>query len=111
MCQYVPCPENDLEISWDKRDYLRIYDEKSILVIGYRVELTATEHGIVKLLMESEDGMSAEDIIKACFKNKDSTKAGVAVHVCNINKKVARVTGRRFIEGDRRKGYKIVENI
>ena len=111
MCQYIPCPENDLELSWDKNDYLRIFDEKSILVIGNRVELTAMEYEIVKLLMTSEEGISAEDMINACFKHKDVSTGNVAVHVCNINKKVKRVTGRRFIEGDRKRGYKIVENI
>ena len=108
----IPCPAHDVELKWQRSDFLSLGDdEKSIILIGYRVSLTRHEYGIVKLLCDSSEGVSAESIIENCFKNKDSTVGNVAVHVYNINKKAQPITGRRLVVGDRKQGYKIAENI
>ena len=108
----IPCPEHDVELKWQRSDYLNLCDDgKTIILIGYRVVLTRHEYGIVKLLYDDPEGVSAESIIEKCFKNKDITVGNVAVHVYNINKKAMPVIGRRLVVGDRKQGYIIAENI
>ena len=108
----IPCPEHDVELKWQRSDYLNLCDDgKTIILIGYRVALTRHEYGIIKLLYDAPEGVSSESIIEKCFKNKDITVGNVAVHVYNINKKAMPVIGRRLVVGDRKQGYKIAENI
>ena len=105
-------PEHDMELKWDKNEYISFCDDKkSIILLGYRVTLTPHEYKIVKLLFDEPTGISADEIIEKCFKNKDITHGNVAVHVHNINQKVVSITNRKLIAGDRKQGYKITENI
>ena len=106
------CPEHDLELKWKKNDYITFCDDgKTVIIIGYRVSLTPHEYKIVKLLSDSTDGISVDELIEKCFKNKDVTYGNVAVHVHNINQKIIPITNRKLVVGDRKQGYKICEYI
>ena len=108
----IPCPAHDLELTWEKDEPLSFCDdEKSIILIGYRIVLTPYEYKILKLLSEEREGVLADDIIEKCFKHKDITHGNVAVHVHNINQKVFPITNRRLIISDRGQGYRIRDNI
>ena len=107
-----PYPAHDLELKWEKKDIITFCDDqKSIILIGYRVSLTPYEYKIVKLLFDEETGVSVDTIVEKCFKNKDVTYGNVAVHVHNINQKVMPITNRKLVVGDRKQGYKITESV
>ena len=82
-------------------------DGKSVLVLGYRTELTDKEYDLTKILFEAKRAMHKNELAKTC----DIAISAVAVHVANINKKVLPISGRKLIEGNRRGEYKISENI
>lgn len=82
-------------------------DGKSALVLGYRVELTDKEYGIVKALIECDVAIHKSKLAAAV----DVVESALPVHIANINKKAATITARRLIEGNRRGEYKISENI
>ncbi|MBQ4090716.1 MAG: hypothetical protein IJC64_00200 [Clostridia bacterium] len=105
------CSVRYAEHLWEKSEFLKFCEgEQSIIVIGYKVRLTKSEYDIVKLVY-GKDIVRAEEIVDKCLLHKDVTVGDVAIHVYNLNKKVEKVTGRRLVEGIRRKGYKIVDYI
>ncbi len=111
MFEFVPTPPPPIIIKWDEAHKFSFCEDNSIIVIGYRVRLTASEYKILKLIHSSDRGLSAEEIIEGCLKHKDITRGNISVHIHNINKKVHPVTQRKLVASDRINGYKIVEYI
>ena len=75
----IPCPAHDLEIDWKRQEMLKLCDDgRTIILIGYRLMLTAQEYKIVKLLLDEPCGTDADAIIEKCFKHKDVTHGNVA---------------------------------
>ena len=85
-------------------------DKKSVLILGYSVHLTGSEFSILCAVAQNH-GISKEGLMDGCFEGKALTAGNVAVHVYNINRKAKEITGRRFISGNRKYGYRIVEYI
>ncbi len=87
---------------------LRLNDDgRSALVLGYRVELTAAEYEILRILSSSEAAIHKSDICRQV----EIKENGLAVHIANINKKARPITGRRLIEGNRKAEYRISETM
>ena len=108
----IPCPEHDIELNWERQEMLTLCDDgKTVILLGYRLVLTAQEYKIVKHLFDEPRGTNVDEIIEKCFKNKDVSHGNVAVHVHNINQKAMPITNKKLIKGDRKLGYKINENI
>ena len=82
-------------------------DGKSALVLGYRIELTDVEYGIIKTLLDSGNAMHKAEISALIGVGAGS----LPVHIANINKKALPITKRKLIEGNRRGEYKISENV
>ena len=85
-------------------------ESESVLILGYRVHLTASEYAVLCAIAK-DSGITTERLLFECFEGKDLKTVNIAVHVYNINKKAHEITGRRLITGNRKSGYKIVENI
>ena len=82
-------------------------DGKSALILGYKVELTDKEYGILKALLDAECAIRRSELARAV----DVATSSIPVHVANINKKALPITGRKLIEGNRHAEYKIIDNI
>ena len=85
-------------------------DKHTVLLLGYALHLTGSEFAILRTIVENY-GISKQGLLDSCFEGKELTAGNIAVHVYNINRKAKEITGRRFISGNRKYGYKIVENI
>ena len=92
-------------IDYKKLDLLD--DGKSLLILGYRVELTDMEYGIIKVLLDSGRIMHKSEISALISIGVGS----LPVHIANINKKALPITKRKLIEGNRRGEYRISENM
>ena len=73
------------------------------------VFLTGTEMRILRMLLYYRDWVSAERISLYCLRGSKADGASVAVHVCNINRKMKAATGFEMVEKKRYSGYKIME--
>lgn len=89
-----------------------IYKVRNLIVNGsevnmdiVRFKLTASERRILILLMICRDRwVSERSISRACFTScKKSCR--VAVHICNLNKKVRGYIGQRLVKTKRGSGY------
>ena len=85
-------------------------DKRVVLLLGYVLHLTASEFAILHTIVENR-GISKQGLLDRCFEGKGLTEGNIAVHVYNINRKAKEITGRRFISGNRKYGYKVVHNI
>lgn len=66
------------------------------ILLGYRLELTPSEHAILYLLAAFPNrGFSRKEISLLIFKKEDLPS--VPVHVCSLNKKAFPISGRRLI--------------
>ena len=76
-------------------------------LLGYPLRLTKSEHKILLLLSsEPERSFSADCILRIAFPfSFDLSKNQLAVHICNINKKARRITGRKLITNPHKIGY------
>ena len=89
----------------------RVNEDSSMFLLGYTIRLTPMEHKVICLLYQNQDGISTQQMASLLFSDKDISKRNIAVHICNINKKAKRISGRVLIKGNRRYGYKISDNI
>ena len=85
-------------------------ENRSALILGYRVHLTSSECALL-CAVASDSGIATERILSECFEGKELKPVNVAVHVFNINQKAYAITGRKLIVGNRKSGYRIVDNI
>ena len=76
--------------------------EPRVLLLGYPLSLSETEYGILcSLCREHPSPLSIDSLA-----TEHSLSAnGVAVHICTLNKKAARISGRRLIVFDG--GYRL----
>ncbi len=86
-------------------------DGRSALLLGYELELTKSEYIILSAIAHTEEPLSRERILELCFKGRSLKPVNVGVHVYNINKKASDISGRKLVVGDRRHGYRIVDDI
>ena len=71
--------------------------EPHVLLLGYPLSLSETEYGILlSICREHPSPLSIDSLVA---EHSLSTN-GVAVHICNLNKKAARISGRRLIVFD-----------
>ena len=83
-------------------------DRLKTYLIGYKLDLTKTEHRILLLLSSHADrSFSAADISRLIspFSTKLMSANNVAVHVSAINKKASLITGRVLILNSHKEGY------
>ena len=86
-------------------------DGRSALLLGYKLTLTKSEYIILSAIASQNEPLSRERILELCFKDRALKPVNIGVHVYNINKKAADISGRKLVVGDRKHGYRIVENI
>ena len=91
--------------------YIRI-DGRSgeVRYLGYKIELTACEFEIFRLLYNSDVGLNKKEIAELADKSLALGEKSIAVHICAINKKSERFGGRRLVESRRKSGYFINKN-
>ena len=95
-----------------KEELFYIDEDKSYAVLlGYIMPLTKSEFRILKLISVNSGYTSCDIIMEDVFSGKSITERNVSVHVCMINSKARKISGRNLIEGKRFKGYKIVDKI
>ncbi|MBR3879474.1 MAG: hypothetical protein IKJ24_05045 [Clostridia bacterium] len=82
-------------------------DKRSVLIIGYKTELTEKEYEIVRILIDSKRMMHKREIAKLA----EIADSAVAVHIANINKKALPITSRKLLVGNRRGEYSLAENL
>ncbi len=78
-------------------------------LLGYPLRLTKNEHKIL-LLLASETGreFSCSEILSLAFPfSQNLSNNQLAVHICNINKKAALISGRKLILNPHKNGYVI----
>lgn len=78
---------------------------REIVLLGYAVKLTKSEHAILMSLMESDE----EGVEIAGLRESIGTSS-VSVHVCNINRKARELSGRSLIVYANKR-YKINKNM
>ena len=86
-------------------------DNGYAVLLGYIMPLTKTEFSILNRVARAEEYISAEAIQAEILDGRNITLGNIAVHICNINKKAKRISGRDLIKTRRYKGYKISEVI
>ena len=96
-----------------KKEELLYIDQtkRYALLLGYIIPLTKSELDILTAIRNNSGYTRVEDIMQIVFTAKDITTKNVAVHVCRINYKARKISGRDIIESKRFKGYKIVDKI
>ena len=95
-----------------KEELFYLDEDKSYAVLlGYIMPLTKSEFRILKLISVNSGYTSCGSIMENLFSGKAITDRNVSVHVCMINSKARKISGRNLIEGKRFKGYKIVDKI
>ena len=75
-----------------------IIDEQTgkAYLLGYHLELTKNEYGILCLLCRRCDGVTVDEIV--CINpEREIARGSVKVHICNINKKAYRISKRKLI--------------
>ena len=85
--------------------------ERRAVLLGYIMPLTKSELKILTFIKENDKYTRADDIMQAVFADKEITRENASVHVCVINRKARRISGRNLIECKRYKGYRIVDKI
>ena len=88
-----------------KHNHLYIAEnEKQVILLGYKLELTKTEYMILKALAQSKDStLSAEQI--SSISGLELTKENVAYHISSINKKAKCIYSRALIKNIAKIGY------
>ena len=70
-------------------------DAQKVFLLGYDMKLTPAEYRVLTVIAATS-GVSAEEIMeRGGFSGM--SKSNVAVHICSINKKAGRISGRRLI--------------
>ena len=85
--------------------------ERRAVLLGYIMPLTKSELEILTHINENGDYTRADEIMQAVFADKGITRGNTSVHVCAINRKARKISGRDLIECKRYKGYRIVDKI
>jgi len=82
-------------------------NNRTVILLGYPMKLTPNEHRSLMLLASDTNRIfTHRDICILAFPFKNSfTKNHIAVHVCNINKKALRISGRPLIHNPHKNGY------
>ena len=89
-------------------------DRLKTYLIGYKLDLTKTEHKILLLLSANPDrSFSASDISRLIspLSIKLMSANNVAVHVSANNKKAYLITGRMLILNSHKEGYRLSQEI
>ena len=77
---------------------------REVLLLGYPLSLSETEYGILRsICREHPSSLSIESLAD----EHGLSANGVAVHICTLNKKAARISGRRLVVFDG--GYRLNE--
>jgi DNA-binding response OmpR family regulator len=81
--------------------------ETAAFLLGYPLRLTKSEYKILLLLASyPEKAFQSADIVRLAFPfSPDVSKNHLAVHVCNINKKAEKISGRKLIVNPHKNGY------
>ncbi len=82
-------------------------DGKSALVLGYKIQLTASEYLILDVLNKCEAYVSKSELES----KYGLTYSSIAVHIANINRKAHPITGRSLIEGNGHGEYRISDTM
>ncbi len=81
-------------------------DKKSVLLLGYRIELTETEYRILASMAEANGANVSRSRLSQMV---SASEESLAVHIVNINKKAYPITGRKLICSRRNQGYFLTE--
>ena len=71
------------------------------------IRLTRSERRILYFLMYNPGWYDSETIAAYCLKGGKKDKGAVAVHICNMNNKVRRITPLHIIDCKRYLGYRM----
>ncbi|MBE6588339.1 MAG: helix-turn-helix domain-containing protein [Ruminococcaceae bacterium] len=77
------------------------------LFFNKSVSMTKTEKRILRMLLFSRDWESGERLSLYCLKKQKPDLKSIAVHICNLNKKMNAACGFDMIEHRRFSGYRI----
>lgn len=91
-----------------KNGHLLVSANEAIL-LGYKLNLTKTEHLILKALAESSSPLSAEEVTDKIA--IDLSKGNVSFHIYNINSKAKCVSNRILIKNIAKIGYFLNEEM
>ena len=85
--------------------------QKMVFYDGEKVELSPKEYAILEYLgMNSGKTVSAEDLIEHVWESDaDLFSVSVKVHMSKLRKKIEKVTGKKYIETVRGRGYLLRE--
>ena len=86
-----------------------IFDNGDYYFCSRKLYMTKTEKRILRALLSRDEWISAEHLSYYCLKRGRYDQKSIAVHVCNLNKKVRSVTGHDLILHRRYEGYRINE--
>ena len=87
-----------------------IIEENNVILLGYRIVFTKTEHSILKALVESAGTpLSAKEICDKIVVKL--SKENVSFHVSNINKKAKIISNRNLIKNIAKNGYFLNEEM
>lgn len=91
--------------------YVRV-DGRSgeVRYLGYKIELTACEFEIFRVLYNSDVSLNKKEIAALADESLALGEKSVAVHICSINRKSERLGGRKLVESQRKSGYFINKN-
>ena len=79
-------------------------EENSVILLGYKLNLTKTEYLIIKALaQDSSSPLSAQQI--ASLTELEISKENIAFHISNINKKAKCISNRLLIKNITKLGY------
>jgi len=94
----------------EKGRFNLLYKDSAFYLGALRIAFTKTEARILRMLMCAKGWESAERISLYCFNKQAVNIPCVAVHICNINKKLRALTGFDVIQKKRYYGYRILSD-
>ena len=80
-----------------------------VIYLGYDMNLSGKEYMIFSCIYQSEDFVSADEIIEKCYPDKKPRRGDIAAHICHINKKAHNIGGRVLIISKYGVGYKLTD--
>ena len=80
-----------------------------VIYLGYDMKLSRTEYMIFSCIYQSEDFVSANEIIEKCYDEKKPKVSDIAAHICHINKKAHNIGGRALVISKYGVGYKLTD--
>ena len=85
-------------------------EEDMVILLGYRLVLTKTEYGILKVLIENADTPLLPDEIYAKI-GIELSKESISFHISNINKKAKTISNRKLVKKFAKNGYFLNEEM